>query len=332
MPQSTAAPDSLAPALARPAGRPLAAVAWMLGALVSFSVTAIAGRGAARGIDTFQMMFWRSLIGLCVLVVIAQATGGLRRLATPQLGLHMARNLVHYAAQFAWLAALTLLPLAQLFALEFMSPLWVALLAPLFLGERLTAIRIAAAALGFCGTLMVIGGESAMAFAKAVFAAAATTGEILPFATPFAVAMPSTGTLLGLACAAGFALSMIATKKLTRTDSALTILFWMMFLQTLGGLIPMASGVTMPDLATQGWIVVLALSALTAHFSLNKAIGLADAIVVAPLDFLRLPLIAVVGAVLYNEQLDPAVLAGGGVVIAANLVNIWAERRTRRAG
>ena len=112
MAASTAAPIDTP----RPPARALAAAGWMLVSLLSFVLVAVAGRGAAPGIDTFQLMFWRSAIGLAILLVIAVPTGGLGRLATPQLGLHIGRNIVHYGAQFSWLYALTLLPLAQLFA------------------------------------------------------------------------------------------------------------------------------------------------------------------------------------------------------------------------
>jgi drug/metabolite transporter (DMT)-like permease len=281
------------------------AVLWMLGALVSFSIIAIAGREASKGADTFQIMFWRSALGVLVLSTIWLATGGkLRELTTQRIGTHALRNSVHYAAQYSWLAALPLIPLSQLFAVEFTSPLWVAVLAPLILGEKLTPWRLAAAVVGFIGTLIVV----------------------RPGAIPL-----SPGMIFGLAAALGFALSMIMTKRLTATESAFKILFYMQVLQTLIGAVPMASRLTMPDPVTAGWIGLVGVCGLTSHFCQIRAFMLADAIIVAPLDFLRLPLIALAGALIYNEGLDPWVLTGGGIVIAGNVVNMIGERRRMSA-
>ena len=295
---------------------------WMGLALLSFSAIAIAGREAGRVLTTSELIFWRSLIGVAVLgaAYIWQGTerAGLRSKVWP---LHGVRSVVHYAAQYAWLYALTLIPLAELFALEFTSPLWVALLAPLALGERLTGARLGAAALGFCGALLV-----------------AEPG-LLQGRWQITV---STGTAFAAASAVGFAASMILTKRLTRTEPALRILFWM---QTLQGLIAAAilvgvavhSGRGPVSLSgavtagTWGWVVALGLAGLGAHYGLTRAFSLADAVTVAPLDFLRLPLIAGVGALVYGERLGAGVVVGAAVVVVANLINVWAEQRGRRA-
>lgn len=145
------------------------------------------------------------------------------------------------------------------------------------------------------------------------------------------------GTPFGIACAIGFALSMVATKRLLRTDSAFTTLFWMQSLQVAMGLAVIyamfalghGTGLVIPDAVTFGWVAAVGILGLTAHYSLAKAFTFADAIVVAPMDFLRLPLIAVVGLLLYAEPLDPWVLGGGLIVVMANFLNIQGERRQR---
>jgi drug/metabolite transporter (DMT)-like permease len=277
------------------------AVAWMMLALASFSVIAIAGREAQRVVSTAELMFWRALIGFVILFVIHAATrGALRDLGSSLFGLHVVRSIVHYGAQYSWLYALPLIPLAQLFAVEFTAPLWVGILAPMILGERLTWPRVLAGLIGFAGVLVVV--------------------------RPGAVTV-STGLLAGLASALGFALSMICTKRLTRADSPFKIIFWMHALQTIFGLIPMAQGYALPDGLTWFWIVIVAICGLTAHYGLAKAFSVADAILVAPLDFLRLPVIALIGGLLYLEPIDPWVLAGGAVIVVANLVNVRGERR-----
>jgi drug/metabolite transporter (DMT)-like permease len=287
---------------------PIAAFAWMGGALISFTCVAIAGREASRALDTWQLMAWRGTFSVVLVALAAVLLGRTREsLATRQLGLHGVRSFIHFGAQFSWLHALPLIPLAQLFALEFTSPLWVALLAPFVLGERLTALRILAAIIGFAGALIVVRPSAAMSI--------------------------GVGEAFALVSAVGFAISMICTKKLTRQDDSFKILFYMIMVQAVMALCVIAwRGLVVPPLPVIGWTLAIAVAGLSAHFSLAQAFQRADAIVVAPMDFLRLPLVAVVGAVVYNEGLNQWVLAGGAVVVAANLLNMWAERRAKAAG
>ncbi len=278
------------------------ALAWMGVALASFSTIAIAGRQASRGIATLDMICYRSLITLAMVLIPIMMGPGLAAMRTQRLRWHVARNCVHFIAQYSWLAALTMIPLAQLFALEFTAPIWVACLAPLLLGERLTRTRVISAVLGFTGLLIV--------------------------ARPGVIPL-SVGVSLGMLAALGFALSMLTTKSLTRTEQPLQILFFMFAIQSAISIVLLSlfGSKTLPDLGTFGWITCLSLAGLTGHYALVRAFSLADAIIVAPMDFLRLPLIAVVGALLYNEPLDLIVLFGGLVIIAGNLTNLWGERR-----
>lgn len=286
------------------AGRYFGAAVWMMGSLVSFTLVAIAAREASSVLGVPELMFWRNAIALGVMVVVVPlATHSFEPFKTTQLARHVRRNAVHFCAQYAWLMALTLIPLAQLFALEFTAPLWVALMAPLILRERLTGVRLLAAALGFSSALIVV----------------------KPGAAPF-----SNGMIAALFSAAGFALSLVLVKQLTSRDRATTILFYMVLLQTFPSLLLAWPKLHLPNTTILAWVFVLALASLVAHFSLARAFALADAIVVAPLDFLRLPLIAVVAAIFYAEPLDVLVLVGGSGIVAANLVNMFGERNAAR--
>lgn len=291
-------------------GRLVWAVVWMVGALVSFTLVAIAGRGAAaRGMDALHIAVWRTLIGFAILVVIVAVQGiPLGSLRSQRPGLQVVRNLIHFVAQFSWLYALTRMTLAELTAIEFTAPIWVALLAPFLIGERLTMIRLATAVFGFIGVLIVV----------------------RPGAIPL-----TEGTPFAMVAAIGFALSMITTKRLLRGDNAFTVLFWMQGLQIIIGLavtyggsaLGYGRGLTLPDPVTFAWLAGVGVFGLTAHYSLAKAFTFADAIIVAPMDFLRLPLIAAVGLLVYAEPLDPWVLVGGITVVLANLLNLRGERR-----
>src|SRR6476619_1038208 len=116
---------------------PRKAAAWMVGWLSAMVVMAVAGREATRTLHVFQIMEMRSVLGFVLLWPLLQASGGLAAMRTERLGRHVAPNTVHYGAQFGWFLALTMIPLAQVVAIEFTMPIWTALLAAAFLGERL---------------------------------------------------------------------------------------------------------------------------------------------------------------------------------------------------
>ena len=279
---------------------PLKAALWMLGALLSFSGMAVAGREISAELDTFQLMFYRSVLGFLIILGIAAATGGFGQFQTRRLGLHVSRNAIHFVGQFGWFYGVALIPLAEVFAIEFTSPLWVALLAPFFLGERLTRARVLAVVVGFCGAMVVI----------------------RPGFTEF-----NAGTLAVLVAALGFAGSTITTKRLAATEAPLAILFYMSLVQAPLGLLPSLGNLQMPGGVTWAWLVVVTLAGLSAHFCMAQAFRRADATLVIPIDYLRLPLIALVGMALYAEPLDPFILIGGAIILAGNYWNIRAETR-----
>jgi drug/metabolite transporter (DMT)-like permease len=275
----------------------------MMGAVVSFSTIAVAGREAFRELDVYQVLFYRSVIGLVIFLAYgALSKGGFRQFRTQRIKLHVIRNMIHLVGQFGWFIALGLIPLAQLFALEFTTPLWIAVLAPFVLGERLTKMRLTALALGFAGVMVVLrpGLET--------------------------INLGSVAMLIG---AVGFAGGMIMTKRLAPTELPMTILFYMALMQTPVGLLLAFNGLQWPGLTTFFWLFLISTLGYTAHFCIVRAMSLADAIVVAPMDFIRLPLIAVVGVVLYGEPLEIWVLAGGALVLLGNYGNLMAERRAK---
>jgi drug/metabolite transporter (DMT)-like permease len=279
--------------------RPLRAFVWMLGAVGSFTLMAVAGREIQVEMNTFELMLYRSVIGFGVVAALVALTPrGFAQVRTPVPGLHVRRNLWHYAGQNLWFYAVAAIPLSQLVALEFTNPLWVALVAPLMLGERLTRFRVAALAIGFVGVLIVA----------------------RPGVSPL-----EAGHAAGLAAALGFALNTIYTKQIMRHDGVLCVLFWMTLSQAAMSLaLSLPGGIPLPSAAVAPWLVVVGVTGLTAHYALTSALSHAPASTVAPMEFLRLPVITVVGVLLYAEPLSAAILIGATVIIVANLVNLRA--------
>lgn len=274
----------------------------MLGAIISFSSMAVAGRAVAVELDTFELMMYRSFIGIALVLSFATVFGTLKDIRAEKLGLHLGRNISHFAGQNLWFAALTLIPLAQVVALEFTMPIWLMLLAPIFLSERLNARRIIVAIVGFGGAMIV---------ARPDFS------NIEP------------GILLAAGAAIGFAGSAIFTKILTRTQKITSILFWLVVMQAALGVITAGwdGEVAIPSSAIIGWVGLVSVAGLAAHFCLTSALQLAPATVVIPCDFARLPVVAMIGVVLYSEPLEWQVILGACIIFWANYLNILAESR-----
>ncbi|MEM7177156.1 MAG: DMT family transporter [Pseudomonadota bacterium] len=275
---------------------------WMIGSIISFSVMAVAGREVASELDTFELMLYRSLFGLVVITGYGAARGLLPTIRTRQIGLHLGRNIFHFTGQNLWFYAITLIPLAHLFALEFTTPIWVTLFAALFIGEAMTRARLVAAGLGFIGILII--------------------------ARPGVVPLEA-GHLFALLSAVCFGSMIVMTKKLSRQDSVWTILFWMTLMQSVMGIgfAGYDADLALPTGINILWSLLIGICGLTAHLSITMALSLAPASVVSPIDFLRLPVIAVVGMLLYHEQLEVAVFVGAGLILAGNFYNIRSEAR-----
>lgn len=283
-------------------------VLWMTGTLLSFSVMAVSVRQLGRTMSVFEILTLRSLGGLVILLAVLLARPRLMaQLAPRQSGLHFVRNALHFAAGLAWTQSIAWLPLATVFALEFTMPAWVALFAVGLLGEQMTVSRAGSVALCFLGILIVV----------------------RPGLDVF-----NPAALLVLAAAIGYALSNIVTKKLTMRVSTVAILCWMNLMQLPMGLVGCGSGFLLKiGVAESVPLIGLAVSGYSAHFCLTNAFRFGDATVVLPLDFLRLPLIAIIGWWLYGESLDLLVFAGGACILGGVLWNLVVEaRRQTSAG
>ena len=278
----------------------------MLGAMVSFTLMAISGRSLADKLDTFEIMTYRSFIGIAIVLLIAYRAGTLGEVRTRYLKLHIIRNIFHFSGQNLWFFAILYVPLSQMFVFEFSTPLWVAVCAPLVLGERLTLIRFMAAAMGFFGILVV---------ARPDFS------DVNP------------AIIAAALCAVGFAGATLATKILTRTETITAILFWLTVLQAVFGMICAGYDGVMdiPYGSEWLWVVIIGICGLCAHFCITTALQLAPATIVTPFEFLRLPLITFVGVVLYGEKLEWLVFLGAFIVLLANVMNIRAETRAQKS-
>ncbi len=285
-------------------------ILWMTGALGSFVALAVSIRALSGVLTVFEILAVRNIGGLVILGLYVALSPRGQRLGWPRpFWLHATRNVFHFAGQAAWSTGLVLLPIATVFALEFTAPAWTVVLSVLFLGERLTVSRLMAVVLGFLGVLVIL----------------------RPGLTAFDV-----NGLLVLFAALMFAVQLTTTKRLTGSNSVLNILVWMNVMQL--PLYLAAAAITdrppliLPylNLGMIPALVALCASGLLAHVCVTNAFRHGDAIVVVPIDFMRIPLISIVGVVLYHERFDPLVLLGAMVTAAGILWNIRQEAKGGR--
>ncbi|MDH5632171.1 MAG: DMT family transporter [Gammaproteobacteria bacterium] len=271
------------------------AVLWMTGALLSFCLLAVGARELSGGISVMQMLLFRSVIGVVIigLVIVSGRRWALFASARPRL--HGFRHLFHFAAQYCWFVGLGVLPLAEVFALEFTVPLWTMLIAVLFLGEQVTRRKLLAIGLCLAGVVLIVRpGSGVMNMASAIVIVAAIL----------------------------FAISHSATKALSSSEHPLTILFYMCLVQLPLGLVLSIHGWKQPESGHWLWIVVIGITALTAHYCMTRAMHHAEITTVVTLDFFRLPLIILVGVVFYHESFDGWLLAGAALMLFGNRINL----------
>jgi drug/metabolite transporter (DMT)-like permease len=269
--------------------------------IASFLGMSIAGRETTAELNVFEVMELRSAIGFFILLPLVMASGGFAAMRTQRPVAHIARNIIHYTGQAAWLYALTLIPLAVLISIEFTTPIWTAILAVSFLGERLSRSRLAAIVLGLIGVVVIV--------------------------RPSAGSM-DTGHLVVLGAAVCFAIGLVLVKSMTRTESVVRIIFWMLIIQSAVGLVPALYDWHTPSPGLWPWIFLIAFTGMSSHFCLARALVYADATIISPMDFLRVPLSALVGWLLYHEQIDVFTAGGAALILAGNLLNL--QRKTPR--
>jgi drug/metabolite transporter (DMT)-like permease len=272
----------------------------MAGWLSLMLIVAVAGRETTRELNVFQIMEVRSVLGFFMLYPLIHLNGGIAAMRTTRPLQHTVRNLIHYAAQLGWFFALTLIPLGQVVAIEFTMPIWTALLAAGFLGERMNLAKILAIALGLFGVAIIV---------------RPGTSGVDP------------GQLIALGAAVGFGTSIAMMKSLTRTETTLRIIFWMIVIQGAAGFFPSLYLWQWPSATVWGWLVVIAFCGTFSHYCMARAMLYAEATVVVPMDFLRVPLTALVGWLLYSERLDTFTVLGAALILTGNLLNLRSSER-----
>lgn len=278
-------------------------VFWMAFSSTSFALMIVFVRLASKEFSTFEIMFWRALFALAIMVPWL-ARAGLDGIRTERLALHISRNAVHFFGIAFWFWAVATINLAQGMALSFTMPLFVIILVVAFFGEKVDWQRWTATLVGFGGVMIIL-----------------RPGMI-------EVTLPA---LAVLASTLFYAISTALTKPLARTESGNRVVFYMHATQTPMALVPALFAWTWPALADLPALLGVGLTASLAHYGMTRAFNAADTSVVMPVDFVKLPLVAVFGFWFFGEVPEIWAWVGGAVIFTSVYYITWREARLKRA-
>jgi len=277
------------------------ALAWLAGSLSSFSLLAVGARELSGEISIFQSLFSRSVIGVVYISLILYFSKQKFSIHTDKIKLHSIRNFFHFAGQYGWFVGIGLLPLAEVFALEFTAPIWTLIIAGIVLGEKINSRKLIAVLLGLFGVLVI---------------------------TKPGIEVIDAASFIVLGAAVCFAVTLVCTKSLSSSESPVLILFYMSLIQLPIGFVLALSTWVWPTPEQWLWLIIIGFTALSAHYCLSKAMQYAEVSMVVTVDFLRLPLIALVGVFLYAEEFEISLLLGGLLMVIGNLVSLSNKANT----
>lgn len=282
--------------------RPLIGVFWMVLTGLNFvAVTAIV-KHIGDGVPAAQGAFLRYVLGLVFLIPMIRPILA-ARLSARQFKLFAARGVVHTVAVILWFYAMERIPIADVTAMNYLSPVYVTLGAALILKEALPPRRLAAVVMALIGALIIL---------RPGFR------EI------------DMGHIAMLGTAVMFAMGYLIAKQLSGEVSA-TVVVGMLSVTVTVGLLPFAIAVWEPvSLANIGWLFGVACFATAGHYSMTLAFAAAPLTVTQPVTFLQLIWAVVLGAVVFDEAVDGWVVFGGAVIMCSVSFITWREARAKR--
>ena len=248
------------------------------------------------------MIFLRNVINLGLMAPSLMRSGR-AVVRTEKIGLHALRNAFLYTGNVAWFYGVTQIAIADVAALQFTSPLFTAIIAAIFLGERFGGHRLVAILVGFAGAVVII----------------------RPGVIPVNI-----GTLAILAAALLYSAAHVVTKRLSDTESGTTVVFYMSVTILFYSLIPALFVWRTPLVEDLPAIVGLGLTGYATHYCITRSMACADATFVIPFDFMRLPFSAAIGWILFSESLDLWTLTGAVIIFAAGYYSTVREARAEK--
>jgi len=292
------------PAPALPVATPLRAALLMLGSTLAFGLMAIAIRYATRYVPTQEVAFFRNAFGLLALLPMLIRPGS-APLKTQQLPRYFLRSAIGLASMLCAFWAIGHLPISQAISLSYSTPLFVTIAAVLWLGETVRMRRWAAVIIGFIGVLIIV----------------------RPGSTSF-----TPGTLVAVGAAVLSSLVAIQIKQLTRVDSADTVVFYTYVFWVPLSLVPALFVWVWPTGLAWVWLVATGVLGTLGQLLWTRALRLGEVSALTPISFMQLPLVSLLGWLLFNETLDRWTVIGAGIILGANAYIAHREAVLARRG
>lgn len=290
--------------------RPLRGISFKIGSVLVFIVMAALIKSTAAHVPPGQVVFFRSLFAIPVIVAWLAWRRELRTgLRTVQPMGHVWRGVVGTSAMGLGFAGLAYLPLPEVTALGYAAPLLTVVFAAMFLGEEVRVFRISAVALGLAGVLIVLSPR-----VTALSDGAVETAETL-------------GAMLVLGGAVFAALAQVFVRKLVLTESTSAIVFWFSATATLLSLVTLPFGWVMPDGREAAVLIAAGVLGGIGQILLTSGYREADASVVAPFEYVSMLFALGFGYFLFDEVPTATMLLGALLVVTAGILIIWRERR-----
>ncbi len=274
----------------------LSGTLWMLGTVVCFCLMGISIRQLSYNYSSFEIQNFRNIFCIIIILMLVFLNKN-TSIATNQIKNNFIRNFFHFIGQSSWTYGITVLPLATVFSIEFTMPIWATIIAILIFKDKLTFSKLVLLILGLTGTWIILVPD---------------INEI------------NNNCLIVLLSAIAYAFAHNYTKILTETDSTLSILFWMSLIQLpftiIGSLIIGEISYNISEHII--FILLLAFTSLGAHLCLTNALRNSQPSIVLPIDYLRLPIIYIIGWFLYNESLSANIIIGSLLIVTGTYITI----------
>ena len=259
--------------------------------IVLFSIMNIFIRKAAENLHVFEVVFFRNLLAFIVMLPILKSTG-LVAIKMNNTKLFFMRGFFGAIGMLASFTSLTLIPLAQATAISFSKPIFITIGATIFLGEIIKARRIAAIIIGIIGMLIIV----------------------QPGVNSF-----SFGIMLAIIAALAGSLNALIVKKQTLTDTPQAIVTWMVIILIPITFIPAIPVWEWPSFETWLYLWGIAIVGTLAHFSWTKSYSMADITSLEPIEFIKLPIMALLGWMIFSEIPGTWTWVGGLIIFMSTI-------------
>ena len=257
-------------------------------------------------IPSGQTIFVRGLISIAVLALIAWQTGRVHLLKTRNWRSHALRSFSGTVSMFCLFTALTMIPLADVTAITFTAPMFLTVLAMVFLGEKIHRFRWTALAIGFVGVVIMIGPH--LTFSQGT----------------------SIGAFIALGAAMFSAIAMTFLRSMSGGEHAITITFYFSLTFMACAALTSLQGWPAPSPTQWAYIAGAGLFGVFGQLLMTYSYRYAEASTIAPLDYTSMIMAVLLGYLFFDELPTTSIWIGAPLVVGSGLIILWREYRLKK--